>query len=112
MYVRISSGLAGDQTGVPRRHTSGVRVSLDTSGVTACTVARPSPDVHGAEVGILIRADGPRAALPAGRAHRSDPGDVRGASLYTRDDTSRHLHRPAVGQELGFSRVNLVREDD
>jgi len=112
MYVRISSGLAGDQTGVPRRHTPGVRVSLDTSGVAACTVARPSPDVHGAEGGILIRADGPRAALPAGRAHRSDPGDVRGASLYTRDDTSRHLHRPAVGQELRFSRVNLVREDD
>jgi len=52
-----------------RRHTPGVRVSLDTSGVAVCTVARPRPDVHGAEGGILIREDGPRATLPAGRAH-------------------------------------------
>ena len=67
MYVRIFSGLAGDQTGVSRR-----------------------------------------------TPHRSDPRDDRGASLYTRDDTARHLHRPAVGEELGFPRVNLVgvREDD
>ena len=97
-----------------RRHTPGVRVSLDTSGVAACTVARPRPDVHGAESGILIREDGPRIAFSAGRAHWKDPGDVRGASLYTRDDTPRHLHRPAVSQKLGFPRVNLVglREDD
>jgi len=69
MNVRISRGLAGDQTGVPRRNTRGVRVSLDTSGVAACTVARPRPDVHGAEGGILIREDGHRAACTAGRAH-------------------------------------------
>ena len=97
MYVRISSGLAGDQTGVPRRDTAGVRVSLDASGVAACAVARPRPDVHGAEGRVFVRADDPRAALPACRAHRKDPGDARGAGLNTRDESARHLHRPAVG---------------
>jgi len=70
MYVRISSGLAGDQTGVPRRHIPGECVSLYTSGVAACTVARTRQDVHGAKGGgLLIRKDIPRAASPADRLH-------------------------------------------
>ena len=53
----IFSCLAGDQAGVPLRLSPRMRLPLDTSGVAAGPVAWPRPDLHGAQVDLLIPAD-------------------------------------------------------